>query len=136
MKPGIQSFMATVGDSGCYALAIMQLAEVSDPISTLMEAIDKRFIKFNYNDYDDDDNMYVMAPAEMLSWLTGKKWTVTKESATYVPRPGELVVNRWERVKTGAVTAHFRLPVWDSLVDSQTVKYGTIVSKRVFRCVK
>jgi hypothetical protein len=42
-------------------------------------------------------------------------------------------VDRWERVRTGAVTGHFRLPDWDSLHDSQTVKYGKIVSRRVFR---
>jgi len=134
MKPGIQSFLLEAGMDGCYALAIMQLADVTDPITTLIQAIDKRFVKFNYNDYNDNDNMFVMAPAEMLSWLTGKVWSVTKEAATYVPRPGELVVDRWERVKTGVTTGHFRLPNWDSLVNSQTVRYGAIVSKRVFRC--
>jgi len=136
MKPGIQSFLSAVGESGCYALCILQLAGATDIVDKLEQAIDKRFIKFNYNDYDDDDNFFVMDPAGMLSWLTGKKWAVTKEGPAYLPRPGELVVNRWERVKTGSVTAHFRLPVWDPLIDSATIRYGTIASKRVFRCVK
>jgi len=132
MKPGIQSFLYDVGTDGCYALCILQLANASP--DRLEEAINKRFIKFNYNDYNDNDNMYVMAPAEMLTWLTGKKWTLTKEAANYQVKPSELVVERWERVKTGATIGHFRLPTWDPISDSVTVRLGTLVSKRVFRC--
>lgn len=134
MKPGIQSFLLETGRDGCYALCILQLAGATP--DRLEEAVNKRFLKFNYNDYNDNDNMYVMAPAEMLSWLTGKKWTVSHEGPGYVCKPGELVVERWERVKTGATIGHFRLPTWDPVADSATVQHGTLVSKRVFRCVE
>jgi hypothetical protein len=60
---------------------------------------------------------------------------VEKTGPNYTPAKGEYVVDRWERVKTGAVIGHFRLPDWDSLYDSMTVRYGKIVSKRVFRRV-
>lgn len=139
MRPGIQSFLLEVGLDGCYALTIAQLAEVVlntnlDIVSILDQAVNKRFIKFNYNDYNDNDNMFVIAPAEMLSWLTGKKWTVSKEGPDYKAKDGELVVDRWERIKTGMTSGHFSLPNWDPFHNSLTVKYGKIVSKRVFRC--
>jgi len=141
MRAAIQSFLLTAGESACYALDIVQLAEIftgvkRDLIDTLEQAIDKRYIKFNYHDYDDDDNFFVMNPAGMLSWLTGKVWTVTKEGADYKAKEGELEVDRWERKKTGITLGHFRLPNWDSLYSSVTVKIGTLVSKRIFRLVK
>jgi hypothetical protein len=65
--------------------------------------------------------------------FTGGRWSVEKTGPEYRPSPGEYVVDYWERTKTGAVIGHFRLPDWDSLHDSMTVRYGKIVSKRVFR---
>lgn len=140
MRKGIQTFLEEAGDAACYALCIIKIAELIkeiefDVIKTLEAAIQRGFVFYNENDKNDNNNFYVDYPENFLSWLTAETWTVTKESADYIALPGEFVSNRWERIKTGSVLGHFNLPNWDSVVDSQTVKYGKIVSKRVFRRV-
>lgn len=138
MRQGIQTFMAEAGESACYALDIVKIAErvtgkEIDPLAALYGAISSGFIHYNESDQNDNDNLFVRDPAAFLSSLTGSRWTVEKAGSDYQARPGEYVVDRWERVRTGTVIGHFRLPDWDSLADSQTVKYGKIASKRVFR---
>jgi hypothetical protein len=137
---GIQTFIEEAGEAGCYALDIMKLAEritsaKFDPLEQLRNCINRGLIYYNEKDQNDNKNFFVEDPAGILVLLTGRKWEVTKEEPGYVPRPGEYIVERWERSKTGAVIGHFRLPDWDSLADSQTVKYGKRVSLRVFRRV-
>ena len=140
MKAGIQTFLIESGEAACYALDILQLAEKitgkSRPvIETLIDCIDRKFIYYNWNNQNDNDNFTVLKPDAMLSHLTDIRWSVTKESDAYKARIGEWIVERWERVKTGTIIGHFRLPDWDSLADSQTVKFGKIASTRVFRKV-
>jgi hypothetical protein len=91
------------------------------------------FIYYNEHSQRDNDNFYVTNPAAFLGALTGARWAVAHAGASYQELPGEYIVDRWERSRTGVTTAHFRLPDWDSLTDSQSVKYGNIASKRVFR---
>jgi hypothetical protein len=139
MKPGIQTFFSEAGESACYALDIIQIAteetgKLLDPITMLELGIHIGMI--HYGSPDDGDNFFVKDPALFLSTISGINWTVEKVGADYVAKPGERVVERWERVVTGSTIGHFRLPSWDSLADSKTVKYGAIVSKRVFRRVK
>jgi hypothetical protein len=138
MKSGIQTFLAEAGEVACYALSIIKLAEritgkYLPVVETLIDCINRKYIYYNWNNANDNDNFFVSAPDKMLTYLSGVAWTLSKEDAAYKPRMGEWIVQRWERVKAGAVTGHFRLPDWDSLVDSQTVKYGSTASVRVFR---
>jgi hypothetical protein len=132
--------MAEAGEAACYALDILEIAErvnggPLDVLASLSRGIDRGFIHYNEKDPNDNDNFFVEDPAAFLSMLTGGRWTVEKAEPGYIPAPGEYVVDRWERVRTGAVTGHFRLPDWDSLQDSMTVRYGALVSKRIFRRV-
>lgn len=138
MKQGIQTFLSEAGEAACYALDIVKIAERvtgrdMDPIMSFYDAVAAGLIHYNEQDPNDNNNFFVTDPARLLSCLTGIPWTVEKADADYLAKSGEYVVDRWERRKTGAVIGHFRLPDWDSLADSQTVKYGSIVSKRVFR---
>jgi hypothetical protein len=140
MPEGIQTFFAEAGESACYVLAIIKIAErltqkSIDPIITMIEAIDKGEIHYNYTNKNDDDNFFVKKPESILNRLTGETYILTKESPLYITQPGDQIVQRWERKKTGVTTGHFRLADWDSLYDSQTVKYGEIVSLRVFHLV-
>jgi hypothetical protein len=138
MRPGIQTLFVEAGEAACYALDILEIAErVSgrklDPVAALYQGIDRGYIYYNERDTNDNDNFFVEDPAALLAMFAGGRWIVEKAGPDYIPVPGEYVVDRWERVRTGAVIGHFRLPDWDSLHNSQTVKYGKIVSKRVFR---
>jgi hypothetical protein len=139
MKPGIQTFLSEAGEAACYALDIMKIVEREclyggiGVVNALSVGIDQGFIYYNEKDPNDSNNFFVKDPAAFLGMFAPGRWTVEKAGPDYVPARGEYVVERWERVRTGAVIDHFRLPDWDSLVNSQTVKYGKLVSKRVFR---
>jgi hypothetical protein len=138
MRQGIQTFLSEAGEAACYALAILEIAERErgqklDTIDALCQGIDRGYIHYNEADPNDCNNFFVEYPSAFLSLFAGSRWTVGKVGPDYVPARGEYVVDRWERVRTGTVIGHFQLPDWDSLVDSQTVRYGKIVSKRVFR---
>jgi len=138
VRPGIQTFLERAGESSCYALDIIQIAEREiggpiDPVRALEDGIEHGFIRYNWDNPADEWNFFVDYPDHFLSLLAGGVWRVSKEAGDYLPHPGERVVERWERVKTGATIGHFKLPDWDSLFDSQTVKYGKLVSTRVFR---
>jgi hypothetical protein len=140
MKSGIQTLLGEAGEAACYALAILEIAERErgqklDPIGALYLGIDRGYIHYNEKDPNDNGNFFVKDPAALLAMSAGGRWTVEKTGPNYIPARGEHVVDRWERVKTGTVIGHFRLPDWDSLQDSMTVRYGKIVSKRVFRRV-
>jgi hypothetical protein len=139
MRPGIQTLLAEAGEAGCYALDIIEIAEreLNNGKINLADAlylgIDRGFIYYNAKDTDDNDNFFVKDPAAFMGALAGGVFEVKKAEADYIPAKGEYVVDRWERVKTGETTGHFRLPDWDSLIGSMTVRFGKIVSKRVFR---
>jgi hypothetical protein len=138
MKSGIQTLLGEAGEAACYALDILEIAERErgqnlDVMEALCRGIERGYIYYNEKDPNDNDNFFVENPAAFLALFAGGRWTVEKAGPNYVPAKGEHVVDRWERVKTGAVIGHFRLPDWDSLYDSMTVRYGKIVSKRVFR---
>lgn len=141
MKQGIQTLLIEAGEAACYALDIIEIAERErkqkiDTLEALYFGIERGYIHYNKDNPNDNDNFFVENPPAFLSMLAGGMWTVEKTGPNYLPNPGEYVVDRWERVKTGTVIGHFRLPDWDSLHDSMTVRYGKIVSKRVFRRVK
>lgn len=138
MKNGIQTFFAEAGEAACYALSIIEIAirftgKNLDPVKSLELGIGSGCILYNWDDPSDPDNFYVKMPDKFLSILTGKRWSVEKVHASYVSRNGEYAVDRWELAATGALMAHFNLRDWDSLLFSKTVKYGRIVSRRVFR---
>lgn len=140
LDPGIQTFFKEAGEAACYCFCIIRLAEEINPISAkltnpyriLQDAAEKKFVYYNKKNQEDNDNFYVQDPAGFLAYLTGKKITVRHDSADYKPRKNEFIVERWERKTTKGTVSHFRLKDWDSLADSQTVRFGSVASTRVF----
>lgn len=133
----IQSFMESAGKYACYALSIIKIAEEDigehiDVIVALKSGIEKGYIGFNYDNYSDPDNFYILDPARFLSMLTGDVWALKHVPQRHEPSANEKVVYRWERKTSAGVISHFRLKEWDSLENSLTVKSGQIVSSRVF----
>ena len=132
-----QSFMKAIGEWGCYALCIINIAEEVtglhyNTLQTLEEAIRKGYIKWNENNYYDPANFDVVEPALFLSMLTGTKWSVRKESdILYKPNKDEYIVERWERNGYG----HFARTRdgYNSLQDSKCVTLGKLASLRVFK---
>jgi hypothetical protein len=137
--PEIQTFFQEAGEAACYALCIAKIVEkmtgkAVEPLEALLGGIERKFIHYNWGDPDDPDNFYVYDAEKFIGLLTGKRVTVIKtDNVNYRPASNEYVVERWERPTPKLVYSHFRLSDWDSLHNSQTVKYGKLVSLRIFR---
>jgi hypothetical protein len=136
---GIQTFFQEAGEAACYALCIAKIAEkingrAVDPIEALLGGIERKLVHYSWDNPDDPDNFYVNDAEKFLSLLTGKQVIAIKtDNVKYRPGLNEYVAERWERPTAKTVYSHFRLSDWDSLRDPQTVKYGKLVSLRVFR---
>lgn len=136
LENGIQTFLQEAGESGCYALCLIDVAceylqTELNVIEALKLGVDKGCIYYNDVNPNDNDNFYVSNPATWLYYMTSKHWEVTKGPAFYKAKKNEFIINRWERRKTGSVIAHFDRETFHPLMDSQTVKYGEIASTRV-----
>ena len=132
MRAGVQSLFGSMGRSACYALCILQACDPditeAKALSILLEAIERGHIKYQRRDPGHDDNWFVVNPAALMGMAKGDTWSVRHDKAGYEPKPGEIVIYRWDWNRK----AHFRLKNWDSLIESQVVKYGQTVSTRVF----
>lgn len=137
MIEGVQSFMRSAGDTACYALCIVRIAELDtnrdiDPVRAMIKGIKDEYISFDWEDMSNGWNFFIRQPARFLKMMTGKQWDVRHDTADYRGFLGEYVVQRWERQTTDGIFSHFRLPQWDPLISSNTVRYGQLVSTRVF----
>lgn len=142
MRPGVQDFLRVAGDEACYAIHIVRLAEVFrncaiDLIRALEDAIDAKHLYFNWHNYNDPMNFRVDNGAAMLSALTGVRWELVHTGPEYQETSSELAIYKYARsveVKGGTKEyTHFNTADFDSLVASQTVRYGRLVGKRLFR---
>ena len=132
-----QSFCKAIGEWGCYALCIINIAEEVtglryNILQKLEEAIDNGYISWNKNNYYDPANFDVLNPDLFLAMLTGTRWSVRKETdILYKPKADEYVVERWERNGYG----HFARTKagYNSLQDSKCVTLGKLASLRVFK---
>ena len=121
---GLQNtLIKNMAEYGCYFISLCRVCELEtnndvDLIMAAQYALAKGYIKKDFT---------VIDPANFLSDMLDKKVEVTvstekpKEDATYY-------VECWRNERTGYT--HFKLPYFDSLLDSITVKEGDIVSYR------
>lgn len=133
-----QSFCKAIGEYGCYALCIINIAEKVNgrkliTLDALEAGINGGYIEWHEENYAHRDNFYVINPAGFLGILTGKRWSVRKEAEDilYKPGPDEYVVERWERNGYG----HFARTRdgYNSLQDSKCVTLGRCASLRIFK---
>lgn len=142
----IQSFFLSAGKYGCNAFCVIQLANdylksknegLWNEIEALVDGIDRKFINFNQSNFDDVNNFYIADGAAFLSYLTGRKWTMTKEKPEYQLRENEYEILFWSLSQKNAEAGigHFTLPRRNTLQQSNTVTNGAVFSKRVYRLV-
>ena len=137
MRNGIQSFYLSLGEEACFFLQILNIAEKVigynlDPLTIAIICKQKRFIYLNLDNLKDKDNFLISGHAEILSLITGRDWQYEKAGPTYKAKKNEYVINEYAN---GSMT-HFDSEDFHSLQNSQTIKNGKIVSKRVFRIVR
>lgn len=121
---------------GCYFLSLCYVAKGRE-LYNIDEMTDwyDLFIKKGWMGVD----CYIKDPCAILEFFTGKKYSVEKA----VLKPGGLkyskaafVIGRWYNADTNLY--HFVVMdkqdavIWDSLVDSNTVKNGSLESYRLF----
>ena len=137
MQNGIQSFYLTIGEEACFFLQLLNIAEKEigyniDPLTAAIICKQKNFIYLNLNDLKDKKNFLVYEHASILKLITGREWAYEKATPLYKAKKNEYVINEYAN---GTMT-HFDSDDFHSLQNSQTIKNGKIVSKRVFKVIK
>jgi len=143
MRNGLQNQFTAMGDSSCYFLCLCKIAEEViggvdlDVIHSFDECVKRNYIKYNYADPGHADNCFVLDPVRILGEITGRAWSLRKitdpqQIMGWKAGDNEYTVQRWCRKTTGKEITHFRRPTWDSLLNSQTVKYGAIDALYIF----
>jgi hypothetical protein len=133
---GVQDFIKTIGESGCYALALCKVGELSGglaggaagAVSAIGRGVNSGYIKAD---------MTVLDAAGFLRQLTLMDWTKEYKPADYKPKEGDYLIAEWHNKRTGYT--HFTLEYpekWDGLKDSVTVREGAIKSYRLCRVAK
>ena len=142
MRNGLQNQLAAMGESSCYFLSLVKIAEevIRDRIDLIWafdSCVTKRYVRFIYSKPEDGDNCYIDNPLGVLKLLTGRNWNYHKvtdkeEIKAWSAADEEYTIQRWYRKTTGKEFYHFRRPSWDPLLDSQTVKFGAIDALYIF----
>ena len=126
-----QTIAKRLGDSGCYFLSILHLANrENEAIGFFKQALSIGVM---------EDDCYILDPAKFLALVVGGKWSVSHQSADYATQSDEYEILRFERKATTKTYAHFVVGdgrgqvAYDPLDNSQTVAQGKLVSKRIFK---
>ena len=125
-----QSVAKTLGEYGCYFLSVVKLAE--EITGKRIDAVEA-FVRFHEKKYLDNEAT-MLNPEAILSELTGKRFSVRKESAEYKTTEREHEILLFANAKY----QHFVLGngkgavFYDPLGSSNTVATGSLVGKRIF----
>lgn len=121
MQKGIQTKLNHIGDYGCYFLCLLHKAGFKE--DNIVEIYDY-CLKNNWIDED----CTILRPDDIALYLfrTNLHCTITEQK----PRNCVFYIECWYNKRTGY--RHFKLPDWDSLENSVTVKEGYIESYRAY----
>lgn len=139
----IQSFLKSIGDNGCFFLCLLKTAYdikgkdfMSLTMIELYRLVDelqlRKLIQVDMKNLKDEDNFFVLNSCELLSQVSGKNIRYKKiqgdELRGYKRKPNCHYIEEWK----WKCYSHFKLPHFDPLQASQTVKNGKIVSLREY----
>jgi hypothetical protein len=130
-----QKICKALGESGCYFLCIVWIAE-----HIMKERIDavELYSAALFTDVIQPD-CFVNDPAKLMKMMLPGDWQMRKMPLEYVPKGDEYEITRYERKTATGLLGHFCVTdgsghvVYDPIGDSQCVKLGKPVSKRIFR---
>lgn len=120
-------------DYGCYFMSLLYVRNTPYSEPTTLDDLLRYYDLFISNGWMDPD-CYVKDPCAILKYLTGKKYTVKKDAA--LDPSASITIGRWYNPTTNlrhfVVMDRYNTVVWDSLVDSGTVRDGFVESYRLF----
>ena len=116
-----------LGEGGCYLISLILWAELMTGLVLNDVEIYMKSVREGWMDRDG----YLIHPEKIFGLMVGGTWSVRHETADYIAKPGEIEVERWGWKKTMAEFAHFKPPFADPYGESETVKNGSLVSKRI-----
>jgi hypothetical protein len=136
-----QKIAEILGETGCYFFSIIHIAEkitgkIYDPIQVYIGMVNSKNPKTGK--YIIEKDCFINEPGLLLSALTGMKWGVTKADARSPTQVGDHEVLYFENPTTLKTYGHFVVGnglgsvEYDPYGDSNTVRNGTLHSKRVF----
>lgn len=122
-----------IHDYGCYFMSLLYVRSIPYSELTTLDELFKYYDTFVSKGWMDVD-CYVKDPCAILGYLTGKKYSVKKD--VVLDTSADIIIGRWYNPATNlhhfVVMDRDNTIVWDSLVDSNTVKNGIIESYRLF----
>jgi len=136
MNAGIQRDLSELGEAGCYLISITRLAEIQNNVRFDITRVYEDALAHG----DIRSDCFVLEAARLLSRLTAKSWSMSKQPADYAVKPSELEILRYEWAPKPMTTlGHFVVGngsgrvAFDPMGDnSPVVKNGKLASKRVF----
>ena len=136
MTQGVQTVFQEAGEAACYVFTLGNVAEEFlekelNPWDVITTAIKGKYVHYDRTNPTDPDNFFTSNPAGFLEKLTGVPWEVRYEEADYIPKAEEYAIQCWARKTLRKTITHFCREKWNSLIDSQTVRHGKIVSQRI-----
>lgn len=121
-----QKICRILGESGCYFFCLLHsVGKENDALNIYKKAVDIGWM---------DEDCYIKDPCAILKYLTGKSYTVVKDTA--LDPNANIIIGLWHNPATNF--HHFVIMdsnnnvVWDSLGHSITVADGSIESYRNF----
>lgn len=140
-----QAYYVAMGEGACYLFCYCHIAEDLsqrhiDAYQVYLEAIKNGWAR---DIHTKGWECYLDDPAKIMGSMYGglNNWFVRKESTLYACRANEFEILRFEWVTPAKKYGHFIVgngsggKHWDSLGDSNTVRYGELQSKRILKYV-
>lgn len=121
-----QKICRILGESGCYFFCLLHgVGKENDALNIYKKVVDIGWM---------DEDCYIKDPCAILKYLTGKKYTVVKDTA--LDPNADVIIGRWHNPTTNlhhfVVMDSANNVVWDSLGYSNTVADGVVESYRLF----
>lgn len=130
----IQDFCKSVGNGGCLALCYIRAALGDKATSTML--FDALWSASENNIIDANDDCYVRDAISLMRLVNpSKSYSVTKQKISSIEELGGQLAavnfsrgkaNHWVLVDKGQI-------IFDSLEDSQCVKYGNVTDARIIK---
>lgn len=124
---GIQTRLKDIGNYGCLFLSICSIIEEmtgkeADIIGIVQESMARGWLQRDFT---------VSSSTDILNAFTGKTWKrkIVQKLPSEI-KDNEYTVEKWLNPKTRG--NHFKRRFVDTLIDSQTVKIGGIVSYYIY----